>query len=398
MSSDAQLPREMHSNADTSVRKPDSAPTAARRGKHVKSAAPALRASLDDDSIADSPPADSASVDDASAHSDKIAENGSKANDEGQKAGSVQAPSAETPIRESTEQMVEASSKNASRKPAGMPFGKSVQKPGKDPSLAVALTPADSEAGPAHVTSTSGETVISFRDVTKTYRLYKSENANLLGFLKFKRKRTLVGTVDAVKNMSLEIKHGEAVAFIGRNGAGKSTTLKMVTGVTHPTKGEVLVKGRVSALLELTAGFDKQLTGRENIALRGQIMGLTDDEIQEIEPKVVDFAELGLYIDQPVRMYSSGMRARLGFAFAVAVDPEILVVDEALSVGDAAFRKKCTARIREIMEDKNVTVLFVTHSNATAKEFCRRGVVIHKGQVVFDGAIGDAIKYYKSNC
>ncbi len=206
-----------------------------------------------------------------------------------------------------------------------------------------------------------------------------------------------MGSVDASKDLSFEIKKGEAVAFLGRNGAGKSTTLKMVTGVTHPTSGEIRVEGRVSALLELTAGFDPQLTGRENISLRGQILGLNRSEIKELEPDIIDFAELGLYIDQPMRTYSSGMKARLGFAFAVAIDPEILVVDEALSVGDRAFQKKCIDRIREIMMDENVTVLFVTHTSSTAKEFCSRGIVLDKGTKVFDGTIDDATTYYEEN-
>ena len=171
----------------------------------------------------------------------------------------------------------------------------------------------------------------------------------------------------------------------------------MVTGVTHPTSGEIRVEGRVSALLELTAGFDSQLTGRENISLRGQILGLNRSEIKELEPDIIDFAELGLYIDQPMRTYSSGMKARLGFAFAVAIDPEILVVDEALSVGDRAFQKKCIDRIREIMMDENVTVLFVTHTSSTAKEFCSRGIVLDKGTKVFDGSIDDATAYYEKN-
>jgi len=206
-----------------------------------------------------------------------------------------------------------------------------------------------------------------------------------------------LGSVDASKDLSFEIKKGEAVAFLGRNGAGKSTTLKMVTGVTHPTSGEIRVEGRVSALLELTAGFDPQLSGRENISLRGQILGLNRSEIKELEPDIIDFAELGLYIDQPMRTYSSGMKARLGFAFAVAIDPEILVVDEALSVGDRAFQKKCIDRIREIMMDENVTVLFVTHTSSTAKEFCSRGIVLDKGTKVFDGTIDDATTYYEEN-
>lgn len=248
-----------------------------------------------------------------------------------------------------------------------------------------------------HKTGISDEVVIRFDHVTKTYNLYKNDRGRFLGIFNFKKKGVFLGSTNASEDLSFEIKKGEAVAFLGRNGAGKSTALKMVTGVTHPTSGEVEVKGRVSALLELTAGFDMQLTGRENIALRGQILGLTRAEIKEIEPAVIEFAELGLYIDQPMRTYSSGMKARLGFAFAVAIDPEILVVDEALSVGDRAFQKKCIERIREIMMNESVTVLFVTHASTTAKEFCSRGIVLDGGTKVFDGTIDEATAYYEDN-
>ena len=258
-------------------------------------------------------------------------------------------------------------------------------------------TPSLADAKDLHKTSISDEVVIRFDHVTKTYNLYKSDRGRFLGIFNLKKRGQYLGSVNASDDLSFEIRKGEAVAFLGHNGAGKSTALKMVTGVTHPTTGTVEVKGRVSALLELTAGFDMQLTGRENIELRGQIMGLNKQEIAELEPGIIDFADLGLYIDQPMKSYSSGMRARLGFAFAVAINPEILVVDEALSVGDRAFQKKCIERIREIMMDENVTVLFVTHASATAKQFCSRGIVLDKGTKVFDGSIEDATKFYEDN-
>lgn len=241
------------------------------------------------------------------------------------------------------------------------------------------------------------DVVIEFKNVTKTYRLYKDDRGRFLGLFNFGKEHSLVTVTNACNDLSFKIHRGEAVALLGRNGAGKSTTLKMITGVVHPTSGEVTVKGRVSALLELTAGFDSKLTGRENISLRGQIVGLTQEQIAEIEPQVVEFAELGAYIDQPLRTYSSGMRSRLGFAFAVAVAPEILVVDEALSVGDRAFQKKCINRIREIMTNQNVTVLFVTHTSSTAKEFCKRGLVLDHGSLVFDGGIAEATQYYNDH-
>ncbi|MEQ3363440.1 ABC transporter ATP-binding protein [Raoultibacter massiliensis] len=253
------------------------------------------------------------------------------------------------------------------------------------------------EIKPLCKTSVSNEVVVRFDNVTKTYNLYKNDRGRFLGIFNYNKKGAFLGSVDANKSLSFEIKKGEAVAFLGCNGAGKSTALKMVTGVTHPTSGTVDVKGRVSALLELTAGFDMQLTGRENISLRGQILGLKRSDIKEMEPSIIEFAELGLYIDQPMRTYSSGMKARLGFAFAVAIEPEILVVDEALSVGDRAFQKKCIERIREIMTDENVTVLFVTHASSSAKEFCSRGIVLDQGTKVFDGGIDEATAYYESN-
>lgn len=245
--------------------------------------------------------------------------------------------------------------------------------------------------------NSSSEVAIKFDDVTKTYRLFKNDKQRFMSIFWSKKKRDSITRVNANDNLSFEIHKGEAVAFLGHNGAGKSTALKMVTGVTYPTSGEVTVNGHVSALLELTAGFDANLTGRENIRLRGQALGMTKEQMAEIEPKAVDFADLGIYIDQPVRSYSSGMKARLGFGFAVSSDPEILVVDEALSVGDKKFKQKCYARVREIMEDENVTVLFVTHASGAAKEFCTRGIVLDHGTKEFDGPIDEAIAFYEES-
>lgn len=236
------------------------------------------------------------------------------------------------------------------------------------------------------------DVVIEFKNVTKMYKLFASDKKRLLSvFIKgipFKEKR-------AVNNLSFQIKRGESVALFGRNGAGKSTILKMITGVTYPTSGDVIVNGRVSALLELTSGFDPELSGRENIYLRGQLMGLRDEDIREVEGEIEAFAELEDYMDQPVRMYSSGMKARLGFAVNVNIKPEILIIDEALSVGDVAFRKKCVNKVSEIMSREDVTLLFVTHSVTTAKEFCNRGILLQNGQMVLDTNIDDAIEAYK---
>jgi len=241
--------------------------------------------------------------------------------------------------------------------------------------------------------STENDIVVGFDHVTKLYKLYKSDKARFKGLFSknvpYKENR-------AVNDMSFEVRRGEAVALFGRNGAGKSTLLKMVTGVTFPTEGEVTVNGKVSALLELGAGFDGESTGRENIRFKCSLMGMTDEEIDEVEDDIVDFADIGEYIDQPLRSYSSGMKARLGFAINANAKPDILIVDEALSVGDRNFQQKCKAKIADIMADESVTFLFVTHSLDTARDFCRRGIVLERGKLMFDGDIEDAIAYYES--
>jgi len=237
-----------------------------------------------------------------------------------------------------------------------------------------------------------GEPVIIFDHVTKRYKLYKNDRAR---FMSLFSKRVRYKENRASNDLSFTIEKGESVAFLGKNGAGKSTILKMITGVSYPTEGEVIVNGRVSALLELAAGFNMEFTGRENIYLKCNIMGIDEREIKNLEEDIVKFAELGDYIDQPVRTYSSGMKARLGFAINVNIDPEILIIDEALSVGDRNFRKKCTKKVKEIMRDGDVTLLFVTHSSSDAKAFCDRGIVLEKGKVKFDGNIDEAIKFYE---
>ena len=236
------------------------------------------------------------------------------------------------------------------------------------------------------------EIAIRFTNVSKIYKLYSSSRRRLLDLF---FKRIPHKTKKAVVDMNLTIFRGESVAVLGRNGAGKSTMLKMITGVTFPTSGEIEVNGIVSALLELTSGFDQEFTGRENIYLKGRILGLSDADIAKLEPAIVEFAELEEYIDQPVRTYSSGMKARLGFSICVNINPEILIVDEALSVGDRAFRQKCIRKIQEIMQG-DITMLFVTHSTETALEFCKRGVVMKAGRIVFDGDIQAAIDYYNT--
>ena len=186
--------------------------------------------------------------------------------------------------------------------------------------------------------------VIKFDGVTKRYKRYKDDRQRLHAVF---NKRVKPKIKEAICDMTFDIKRGESVALFGRNGAGKSTILKMITEVAFPTTGEIKVNGRVSALLELTSGFDPEFTGRENIYLKGQLLGLDTEEIKELEPTIIEFAQLDDYIDQPVRTYSSGMKARLGFSINVNIEPEILIVDEALSVGDEEFRRKCIRKINQ---------------------------------------------------
>ena len=235
---------------------------------------------------------------------------------------------------------------------------------------------------------------VRFDKVRKTYKLYKNDRQRLLAAFS---KRVKCDEINASDNLIFTCKRGEALAFLGDNGAGKSTALKMITGVCFPTSGTIEVHGRVSALLELSAGFDMRLSGMENIRMRCQLWGLSDKEAEELIPEIIEFSELGKYIEQPMRTYSSGMRARLGFAFASSIKPDILVVDEALSVGDRKFSAKCRKRVNEIIQKENVTVLFVTHSTAQAQEFCTRGIVLDHGKTMFEGPIDEAVEFYENS-
>ncbi len=237
------------------------------------------------------------------------------------------------------------------------------------------------------------EPIISFKNVSKTYILYKNDQARFKALF-FKPKNPK--TNKALNNVNLVINRGESVGIVGDNGAGKSTLLKMITGVAFPDEGEVVVDGKVAALLELTAGFSMEMTGRENIYLKGYILGLEDAYIKQIEEKIIEFAELGDYIDQPVRTYSSGMKMRLGFAINVNIEPDVLVVDEALSVGDATFKKKCKAKIKEII-GSGTTVLYVSHNPNSVKEICQRSIFLKKGTVIFDGATEETLKVYEES-
>ncbi len=190
----------------------------------------------------------------------------------------------------------------------------------------------------------------------------------------------------ALKNVSLEIKKGESWAFVGTNGSGKSTLLKVISGIYKPTKGSVTVNGKVAPLINLGAGFDSELTARENVYLNGTILGYKMEFIEQKFDEIIAFAELEKFVDVPIKKFSSGMTARLGFSIATAVEPDILIVDEVLSVGDYLFREKCEKRISEILS-KGATLILVSHSADQVKKLCNKAVLINKGDVVM---IGDA--------
>lgn len=236
------------------------------------------------------------------------------------------------------------------------------------------------------------ENIIEIKGLTKEYKMFARKKDRLLEtvFPKFKRHSTF----KAMDNLDLEVKKGEVVGILGKNGAGKSTLLKMITGVVIPTSGTINVGGKVSSLLELGTAFNPELTGYENIYQNGLVMGLSNEQIKETEQDIIDFADIGEHLSQPVKTYSSGMFARLAFACAINVDPDILIVDEALSVGDIAFQLKCFKKFEEF-KNKGKTILFVTHSIGEVLKNCTRSVVISSGKKVFDGNVKEGVELYK---
>ncbi len=212
--------------------------------------------------------------------------------------------------------------------------------------------------------------------------------------------RTTKGSSDFVwslKDVNFEVKAGEVLGIIGRNGAGKSTLLKILSKVTAPTTGSVKVKGRIASLLEVGTGFHPELTGRENIYLNGAILGMSKAEIRSKFDEIVDFSGVERYIDTPVKRYSSGMYVRLAFAVAAFLEPEILIVDEVLAVGDAEFQKKCLGRMKDVSVNDGRTVLFVSHNMAAVKQLCTQGIILKNGALDFSGSALDAIDVYNNS-
>lgn len=198
----------------------------------------------------------------------------------------------------------------------------------------------------------------------------------------------------ALKDINLKVKQGEILGVIGRNGAGKSTLLKLLSGITSPTTGKIYQNGRLASLLEVGTGFHPELTGKENIYLNGTILGMNKREISSKIDEIIAFSGCAKYVDTPVKRYSSGMRVRLGFAVAAFLEPEILIVDEVLAVGDAEFQKKAIGKMKEVSEGGGRTVLFVSHNMASIRQLCTSAVVMDMGQIVYHGETADAIDYY----
>ena len=254
--------------------------------------------------------------------------------------------------------------------------------------------------------------IIEIRNLSKEYRLGRSlqRNENFREFLKRKlstpmhalngSKPTATANNNeedrrfwALQDVSFDVAQGEMVGLIGRNGAGKSTLLKVISRITDPSSGSVVVRGRMASLLEVGTGFHPELTGRENIFLNGAILGMRKAEIISKFDEIVAFAEIEQFLDTPVKHYSSGMYVRLAFAVAAHLNPEILVVDEVLAVGDAAFQKKCLGKMNAVSRGGR-TVLFVSHNMAAVENLCQRGIVLERGRAVFDGSSKDAVHHY----
>lgn len=239
----------------------------------------------------------------------------------------------------------------------------------------------------------STEPVISVQSIGKSYVLYDRPEDRLKHTLFWRLGRHYGRVFWALQNISFEVGRGETFGIIGKNGSGKSTLLQILAGTLQPTTGSVRVNGKVSALLELGSGFNPEYTGRENVFLNGAILGITPDEMKERFEQIADFAEIGGFIDQPVKLYSSGMFVRLAFAVAAGVDADILLIDEALAVGDIFFRQKCYQRL-DALRKKGTTILLVSHGMNEVEQFCDRALLLNNSQPLFLGSAIEAVKRY----
>ena len=240
------------------------------------------------------------------------------------------------------------------------------------------------------------EIVISVKDLKKKFKVYIDKGKSLKEkLLFFKRNRYENRWV--LNGITFQVHRGEAIGLVGKNGCGKSTTLKLLTRIMYPTSGQVKIKGRVSSLIELGAGFHPDMSGRENIYTNASIFGLTKKQIDERLEEIIRFSELEEFIDNPVRTYSSGMYMRLAFSVAINVDAEILLIDEILAVGDQHFQDKCFAKLEELAKS-NMTIVIVSHSLDSIKKLCNRAIWINNGEVAKDGKCSDVISEYLKVC
>ncbi|MGG6270204.1 ABC transporter ATP-binding protein [Leptolyngbya sp. AN03gr2] len=238
-----------------------------------------------------------------------------------------------------------------------------------------------------------GEVAISLKNVSKCFKRYARPVDRLKEILLPGKSRA--EPFWAIQNIDLDIFRGETIGIVGQNGAGKSTLLQVITQTLTPTNGSVIVNGRISALLELGSGFNPEFTGQQNVFFNGRILGLSQEEIEQKYDRIVEFADIGDFIDQPVKTYSSGMFVRLAFAVAVNTDPDILIVDEALAVGDVYFQQKCFTRLRE-MKESGVTLLFVSHDSSAVCKLCDRAVLMDHGKLILDSTPRRVVDLYEA--
>jgi len=252
-------------------------------------------------------------------------------------------------------------------------------------------------AQPPNTLRAESPIAVDIRDLGIRYDLRLTRRTTIKGSLAgMVRRRERTGPTHfwALRHLDLQIRHGEAIGLIGPNGAGKSTLLLALAGILEPTEGRVVVDGRVSTLLTLGAGFDMELTGRDNITLAGAFLGIGHSQMEELIPGIIEFADIGAFIDAPVKTYSMGMKARLGFSIATAITPDILLLDEVLGTGDQTFRTRSQVRVRELITRARVVIL-VTHDLTYVTEFCSRAILLEKGQIIHDGDPAATVTLYK---
>ena len=245
--------------------------------------------------------------------------------------------------------------------------------------------------------TTASEYAIEVNDVSMIFNIASEQLNNLKEyFIKIMRHELFFKEFRALDHVSFKVGRGEVVGLVGTNGSGKSTMLKCIAGVLEPSEGSIVVRGNIAPLIELGAGFDLELTARENIYLNGALLGYTREFIDEHLQEIIDFAELEDFMDMPLKNYSSGMVARIAFAIATVTEPDVLIVDETLSVGDVFFQEKCERRIQSFIDSGNVTVLFVSHSMEQVQRICQRAIWIEKGQQRMDGPVEEVVRAYEA--